>query len=305
MKTSKFAPIIVFAFNRPRHLKKTLDALAACPESQSSDLRIYCDAARKDSEAEQVAAVRSLAKSESRFASCTVIEATINMGLARSIIAGVTATVEQFGRVIVLEDDIVVTPNFLKFMNSGLDFYDSKPEVASVCAYMYPINPDGLPPTFFLKGTDCWGWATWKRAWDIFEPDGIKLLNQINSRNLRWAFDLDGSYPYCKMLQDQIAGKNNSWAIRWHASAYLKGMMSCFPNKSLVQNIGLDGSGTHCEPTDKYGEVTDHRENSSLEFRPEINEHLLGRSRVAKFLLSLRPFRSKIIRRIQRLLQYA
>jgi len=226
------------------------------------------------------------------------MEAAANKGLASSIIDGVTETVDRSGRVIVLEDDIVVQPNFLAFMNSGLDAYEQKTEVASICAYMYPIDPDGLPPTFFLRGTDCWGWATWKRAWDKFEPDGAKLLKQIDARNLRWEFDMDGSYPYCRMMEDQIAGRNNSWAIRWHASAYLKAMLSCFPGRSLVQNIGLDGSGTHCEATDIF-RVQQQFVGSNPEFTAEPIENPLGRTRVARFLLGSQPFRARLLRQIR------
>lgn len=298
MENPRPAPIIVFAFNRPLHLKRTLDALAACPESGTSELRIYCDAARDALGAANVDSVRAVARGESRFGSCTVIEAVANKGLARSIIDGVTETVDRSGRVIVLEDDIVVHPTFLTFMNSGLDVYQHRAEVASICAYMYPIDPGGLPRTFFLRGTDCWGWATWKRAWDAFEPDGSRLLQQIDARNLRWEFDMDGSYPYCKMLENQIVGRNNSWAIRWHASAYLKGMLSCFPSRSLVQNIGNDGSGSHCETTDIYW-VRQQHDGSRAEFAAEPVESPLGRSRVVKFLLSSQPFRARFLRRIR------
>jgi hypothetical protein len=109
---------------------------------------------------------------------------------------------------------------------------------------MYPV-PGKLPETFFLRGADCWGWATWKRGWDLFEPDGQKLLGEIRRKKLQRAFDINGAYPYTKMLKDQINAKNDSWAIRWYASAYLKEKLTLYPGRSLVQNIGMDQSGTH------------------------------------------------------------
>ncbi len=244
--------------------------------------------------------MRAVAHGESRFSSFCVIESQMNRGLANSIIEGVSATIADYGRVIVLEDDIVVGPNFLSFMNTGLNLYSKNESVASICAYMYPINSSELPPVFFIKGTDCWGWATWKRSWDIFEADGAKLLTEINMRKLRWKFDYDGTYPYCKMLEDQILGKNSSWAIRWHAAAYLKGMVSCFPSISLVQNIGLDGSGVHCQATSDYDEPI-RKSIPELIFPSDIEENLLAREEVLKFHYCRQPMLRRIYSDIQSL----
>jgi hypothetical protein len=249
MGIEDLAPIIIFAYNRPDHLVRTLDALAECPEAALSHLHIFCDGPKSPSELESVDSVVQVANGETRFKKTTINISSENRGLAKSIIEGVSLTVEVYGKVIVLEDDIVVSRNFLNYMNSALQFYESYNHVASISGYMNPVQPEGLPPLFFLRGTDCWGWATWKRAWSIFEANGSKILTEINRKKLRWEFDLDGSYPYCKMLEDQIGGLNNSWAIRWHGSAFLRGMVSLFPRESLVENIGFDGSGVHCTPT--------------------------------------------------------
>ena len=146
---------------------------------------------------------------------------------------------------------MVTSPYFLKFMNEALEFYRDEEKVISVHGYMYPVKAK-LPETFFLKGADCWGWATWKRGWDLFEPDGKKLLEEIRRRNLQKDFDLGGTYPYTRMLGDQIAGRNDSWAIRWHASAFVLDRLTLYPGRSLVHNIGTDDSGTHCEETNVY-----------------------------------------------------
>jgi hypothetical protein len=136
-------------------------------------------------------------------------------------------------------------------MNDALDYYDSEDRVVSIHAYTYPVA-EMLPETFFLKGADCWGWATWKRGWDVFEPDGAKLLTQIKAKNLTKCFDMGGVHPYTKMLKDQTVGKNNSWAVRWYASAFLKNKLSLYPGRCLVHNIGTDSSGTHCENVNYY-----------------------------------------------------
>jgi hypothetical protein len=290
----------VFAFNRPDHLFSTLKALSACPDSASSDLYLYCDGPRGPEDLAAVEEVLRVANNESRFKSCRVFKSDKNKGLARSIIDGVTKAVAEFGKVIVLEDDMVVSKGFLRFMNSALDKYESASSVASVCAYMYPIDPKGLPDTFFLKGTDCWGWATWKRAWDVFDPNVERLLKQITAMQLEWEFDLDGAYPYVQMLRDQIAGRNNSWAIRWHASAYLKGMYSYFPKESLVQNIGLDGSGTHCGFNDNY-QVQLSADSIFDKFPDQIKENVEARQRISKFLLNTRPLSYRFVHGVKKL----
>ena len=297
-----FAPIVLFAFNRPQHLLATLDALSSCPEAARSKLVIFCDGAKLLQDRPNVVKVQEIACGEVRFASVTVKISNVNKGLATSVIEGVTALLESHERVIVLEDDMIVSPAFLKYMNTGLEFYASDSNVASICAYMYPINPLGLPEFFFLRGADCWGWATWRRAWSFFEPDGATLLREIDERNLQWQFDLDDSYPYYRMLKGQIAGKNSSWAIRWHASTYLRGMVSCFPSVSLLRNIGLDGSGTHCIPTQHF-QVDLQRVTAAWSFPNEAVENVEARLRIIDFFDRLLPRWRRFIRRARKLLR--
>lgn len=244
-------PIVVFAFNRPDHLRRTLEALASCPEAAASPLTVYCDGARRQSEETRVREVREVAAVAKGFASVEVVARERNFGLAASIIDGVTGQVQRHGRVIVLEDDIVVSPYFLRYMNDALQMYANDEQVASIHGYVYPIA-EPLPETFFLRGADCWGWATWARAWRHFRPDGAALLAELRERRLTRAFDVDGTYPYTGMLEDQIAGRNNSWAVRWHASCFLRGMLTLYPGHSLVVNIGNDDSGTHSGATSDY-----------------------------------------------------
>jgi hypothetical protein len=245
------APIALFAYRRPDHLRRCLDALRANTLAARTNLFVFSDGARNPAAAEGVAQVRSLFGDVKGFASVNVVERSGNWGLARSIIAGVTDLVQRYGRVIVVEDDLLTSPHFLQYMNDGLDLWADRGEVASIHGYFYPV-PDPLPETFFLKGADCWGWATWKRAWDLFEPDGGKLLRELRARKAEREFDRGGYYPYTRMLEDQIEGKNDSWAIRWHASAYLAGRLTLYPGRSLVRNIGMDALATHTRGEDIY-----------------------------------------------------
>lgn len=250
-----FAPIVLFVYNRPQHTRRTVEALLKNEQAGNSDLIIYADAAKTASAASAVQAVREYIKTITGFKSVRIVERPNNFGLASSVIDGVTHVVNEYGRVIVLEDDLVTSPYFLKYMNDGLIRYEHESAVISIHGYVYPVK-EALPETFFLRGADCWGWATWKRGWDLFESDGAKLLAELIRKGLTQKFDFEGAYPYIKMLKDQIKGKNSSWAIRWHASAFLANKMTLYPGSSLVLNIGNDSSGTHCGTTDVFsGEI--------------------------------------------------
>jgi hypothetical protein len=134
-------------------------------------------------------------------------------------------------------------------MNDALDRYAEVPQVAAVSGYHPPFDT-AMSETFFQRDAECWGWGTWRRAWAHFNPDGAALLAQLASRGLARQFDQDGSVPYMRMLEDQIAGRNDSWAIRWRASVFLRDMLSVYPGRSLASNFGFDGSGTHCKQSD-------------------------------------------------------
>ena len=237
------APVIVFVYNRPDHFRRTIDALRRNPEASQTDLIVYSDGPKNKDDKKLVTAVRSIASEIKGFKTVDIKERAENIGLANSIIAGVSEQLKMNNSVIVLEDDMVTSLNFLKFMNNNLKLYENENSVASIHAYCYPIA--NLPDVFFIQGADCWGWATWRRAWDGFEPDGSKLLTELIRRKLKFQFNLMGSYNYIGMLKRQIAGVNDSWAIRWHASMFLLNKLTLYPGKSLIQNIGNDGSGTH------------------------------------------------------------
>lgn len=245
------APIVVFAFKRADHLRTMIESLRASPLASCSHLRVYCDAARTPADDAGVAAVRSYANSLDGFAGVRVVLRASNLGLARSIVSGVTEVLEAHERVIVLEDDLVLSQHFLRYMNDGLELYAQDDRVASIHGYTYPTSRP-LPETFFLRGADCWGWATWRRAWQHFDPDGRGLLARLQAQRLTDRFDFDGSFGFTQMLIDQIEGRNDSWAIRWHASCFLANRLTLYPGRSLVHNGGFDLSGSHCNSTSAF-----------------------------------------------------
>ena len=242
----KYAPIALFAYNRPFHLRRTIEALQENDLATKSHLYIFCDGPGSPSDQQSVQDVKACARAVDRFAKVTVIEQTKNLGLAGSIISGVGTLVSEHGRAIVLEDDLVTSRWFLQFMNDGLAFYAGEPRVASIHGYVYPVKGE-LPETFFIRGADCWGWATWDRAWTYFNSDAAELLWQLRELQLELPFDYNGAAPNVSMLQKFLAGQNDSWAIRWHASAFIANKLTLYPGRSLVHNIGFDGSGVHCK----------------------------------------------------------
>ncbi|KAF0811509.1 hypothetical protein IGB42_04041 [Andreprevotia sp. IGB-42] len=281
------APVALFVFARPAHTRQTLDALLANDLASKTDLIVYSDGARAGADETAVQEVRDLIRALRGFKSVTLIERPRNYGLASNIISGVTETLNQFGQIIVLEDDLVTSPHFLDFMNQGLAKYRDKEKVASIHGYCYPVK-DPIPELFFLRGADCWGWATWSRAWDCFESNGTKLLAELKQRDLIKEFDRGISYRvYSKMLKKQIAGRNNSWAIRWHASTFLNGMYTLYSRESLINNIGHDASGVHCAQNDHYG---NHTHNSRIMLKDiAIVENADAVFAFRRFYESIRP----------------
>jgi len=239
------APVILFVYSRPFHTKLTVEALALNHGANQHDLIVFSDAAGDTGKSESVDAVREYLQTITGFRSVTVYHRLYNFGLAKSIIEGVTQVLKQYDRIIVLEDDMVTSRYFLTFMNEALDRFANDDRVISIHGYMYQVKTE-LPEAFFLQGADCWGWATWRRGWTLFNPDGPFLLNELKNRKLIKAFDFNGTFDYSGMLEGQIKGRNDSWAIRWYASAFLAGKLTLYPGRSLVHNIGNDGSGRHC-----------------------------------------------------------
>jgi hypothetical protein len=238
------APIVLFTYNRLWHTRQTIEALQRNTLAPESYLFVFSDGPRSEAEMGKVNSVREYIRAITGFKKVTIMERETNAGLARSIISGVTDIVDKFGSIIVLEDDMITSPFFLRYMNDALEFYKDEDRVISIHGYIYPLRAS-LPQTFFLRGADCWGWATWKRGWDLFEPDGQKLLKELKERKLQKRFDLNGAHPYTRMLKWQARGSLDSWAIRWHASAFLRDKLTLYPGVSLINNIGFDTSGTH------------------------------------------------------------
>jgi hypothetical protein len=245
----EYAPIAIFAYRRPEHVNRLIDSLLQNAPFACSPVVVFCDGARD--EHDQVAVAQTRAVIRERLGSrAEIIESNVNNGLARSIIAGVTQLCSLYGRVIVLEDDLVLHPGCLDFLNAALGHYADDSRVYHVNAYRYPV-PTGSTPTF-SRLPSSWGWATWQRAWGDFEPDASKLERLLRAQRLSRALDFGGTFPYYRMLKLQVLGKVDSWAIRWYASVLLRGGLALVPNAAQVNNRGFDNSGIHCGATSQY-----------------------------------------------------
>lgn len=245
------APIALFVYARPDHARRTVEALLNNPEASSTDLIVFSDAARAPDQEEAVHWVREYVAGIEGFRSLTVHQRSENFGLAKSIIEGVGHVLSEHERVIVLEDDLETSPHFLRYMNEALDCFAEEERVISVHGWVYPVHKP-LPEAFFLRGADCWGWATWRRGWALFNPDGQFLLDELKRRTLLKVFDFNGAYSYSAMLKGQINGSNDSWAVRWHASAFIANKLTLYPGRSLTNNIGNDSTGRHCGTTTTF-----------------------------------------------------
>lgn len=294
----QYAPIALFVYNRLDHTQRTIQALKKNQLSAESDLIVFSDGPRSDAQINDVENVRAFIKSITGFKSVNIIARDRNYGLANSIIDGVTTVVNKYGNVIVMEDDLVTSPYFLQYMNDALAFYEQNKKVASIHGYVYSI--EGLPETFFLRGADCWGWATWSDRWQTFEPDGKKLLESLKSKDLIKRFDFNGTYAFSRMLKEQIKGLNNSWAIRWHASVFLNNQYTLYPGKSLVENIGNDSSGTHCASTDIFSSPLSNKEIT--EFPEAVKGSELAFDLFEKYFRA-QNFKASILIRLLRLIK--
>lgn len=247
----RFAPIALFVYNRPQHTRRLLDSLLQNREAAESELYIFSDAPNSAAVVAKVSEVRHIIGRCDGFSRVHLVERKHNLGLAGSIVDGVSRLCNAQGRAIVLEDDLVVSRFFLRYVNDALDLYAGDERVISIGCYTYPVGRP-LPETFFLRVPDCWGWGVWQRSWKLYEADGMKLLTEIRRRGLERGFDFGGTYPFTRMLEDQIAGRNSSWAVRWYATAFLREMLTLYPGHSVTRNAGMDASGVHSGHTKIY-----------------------------------------------------
>ena len=276
-----FAPIVLFVYKRLDHLNQTIISLKKNSEARKSKLIIFSDGHKNPDEKKDILIIRKYIKNIKGFKKVEIIERKKNFGLAKNIVKGINKVFKNHKEAIILEDDIVVSKNFLNYMNFYLNEYKTNKMVASIHGYCYPIKfKKNNEETFFLKGADCWGWGTWRRAWKEYNNDTKYLINIIKNKKLQREFDFNYSYPYLEMLK-LTEKKNHSWAIKWYASAFVKNMFTLYPKKSYVRNIGNDGSGTNSSVQKKF--YTNNLNNKISFKKIEIKDNNEARTLFEKF----------------------
>jgi hypothetical protein len=299
----ELAPIVLFVYNRPEHTRRCLKSLMKNEQAASSTLFIFCDGPKENATAEQRAKideVRKVAREKKWCGQVHISESATNKGLANSLTQGITEIVNRYGKIIVLEDDLVLSEYFLAFMNSALEKYDSDEKVMVISGFSFPLG-SGLPSTYFLKTGACWGWATWQRAWKNYDSNSAAHLDDIKNKNLAADFNFNNSSDYYGMLNKQASSTIDSWAINWYASVFLKGGLTLYPAASLAVNEGFE-SGTHFKNAESRQSASQvlfsEKHWNELKFSADVSENAKARKRLEKYFRTDYPAPKNIIRRI-------
>ena len=262
------APIILFVYNRPWHALLTLEALSKNPLAEQSRLFIYSDGPKfncSNDEHQKILQVREIIRTKKWCKEVEIIERKKNLGIEISEINAITEKVNEYGKVIILEDDHETAPGFLEFINRGLDIYENVSNVYAINGYAFNINYP-IQKAVLMPICSSWGWGTWKKKWSAYDPS-LKHKNVIlNNKFLRQRFNA-GDYDYCSLLDHP----DNPWDIRWTYSVFMKNGLCLFPTQSLVKNIGFDGSGTHYKNKIKIAESQLGPEVMDFELSNEID----------------------------------
>lgn len=247
--TNNLAPIVVFSYNRPDHLRRTLEALAKNDLADQSVLYIYCDGAKDtatDEQRQRIIENRKVAHSAIGFKELHVIEREYNVGLMNNIVGAVTEIISQYGRIIVFEDDMLTSPGTLRYFNDALTIYKDDEKVMHIVSYMFPHRYP-LPETFFYTVPyPGGGWATWQRAWKYYSNDINELYNCWKDNLEYFNYWNHDETDLVKQLVDNYKGTLRTWFVRWYAVMLRMGGLTLYPGRSLVTNIGFDGTGDNC-----------------------------------------------------------
>jgi len=298
MINDNLAPIVLFTYNRPWHTMQTVEALKKNELASESELFIFSDGWKSEQDKPKVLEVREYLKTIDGFKKVTIIERDKNWGLAANIIDGVTKIVNEYGKIIVLEDDLVTSPYFLRFMNEALEKYKDINKVFGVTGYAFPINKNGLPSVYFLRMSGCWSWATWDRAWKYYEKNTNKLINTF-TKEMIYKFNMDGSMDFWSQVVANQKGKINTWAIFWGATIFLRDGLFLHPRDAFAINIGHDGSGVHCGKSNFYD--TKLSCDYNIEWPEKIEELALARQKHIEYFNSLKlPLWKRVVNKLIR-----
>lgn len=297
------APIALFVYNRQYHTQRTLEALQNNKLASESELFIYSDAAKNEDTQKSVDEVRDYIEKIDGFKKINIIKREQNFGLAKSIIQGVSEIVESYGKIIVLEDDLVTSPYFLTYMNEALDYYQDEKKVWHISGWNYPLNTDELDDVFLWRGMNCWGWATWKDRWKYFERDPEKLVNTFSKEDIA-RFDIDNkARVFWRQVLQNYHDEKKTWAIFWYATIFKNNCLCLNPALSYVVNIGEDGSGENCIVKGSVNEAS-FTSKSTVEFTSSISENMNALREIKGYYAKRQsPLHIRIINRLKSVMQ--
>lgn len=302
MEYENLSPIILFTYNRLEELKLTIAALQNNKLANNSILYVYADGAKTDRDNIAVKAVREFLNTVSGFKKVILTFSEANKGLAASIIDGVTIILAKHGKVIVLEDDLLVSDNFLFFMNQGLNYYEDNPRILSICGYSMGVHTQKsytyAYDVFFAQRSSSWGWATWYDQWQGIDWEVNDFEKFSKDRKKIKEFNAYGSDLF-RMLRRQKQGKINSWAIRYNYHQYKNNLYSVFPVFSKVKNIGFSEQATHTnQKYNRFDVALDNTSENNFKFQKEI----LLNDIILKQFRSMNSVKNRIIYKIKNLL---
>ena len=296
------APIVLFVYNRPWHTQQTVEALQKNELVSESELFIYSDEAKNKDVQKSVDEVRDYIAKIKGFKKVTIIKRSKNLGLDPSIIDGVTEIVNRYGKIIVLEDDIVTSTYFLKFMNESLEFYENKKEVWHVSGWNYPIDTEGLGDVFLYRLMNCWGWATWADRWRYYESNiqlSTKKFSNIQINKLNLSINMNN---FWSQVSVNLKEKDSNWDIRWYVTIFNHQGLCLNPSQSFVENIGIDGSGVHCGDNNIF--ISQLSLKKHIKFTDVLKENDIALEKIQKFYLSQKKsFLERVLNKIKRFIK--
>ena len=280
-----YSPIALFVYNRLQHTKKVIEAIKKNHISQRSTIYVFSDFSDVEFEKNKIKKIRNYLNNLNGFKKIIIVQRKYNLGTSNNIVLGLNQIFKKHDKCIIIEDDIIISKNFLYQMNYFLEKFNKITNIASIEGYMYPVKfKKSIPDYFFLKGTGCWGWATWKDRWSHFEKNSEKLINEFTEEDIK-NFNLDNTESFWSQVIDNHSGRINTWAIFWYATIFKNKGLCMNPFYSYVKNIGFDGSGTH----KNFNKIFQDSQvlNNYGEFKPQINteENLLAVEKIRKYYL--------------------
>jgi hypothetical protein len=309
--SKKYAPIIIFAFNRPDHTFKLLQSLILCKNFKEFKIFIFLDGSKvgDNKNKKKVLEVKNILlnfKNTINNNNIKIFCSKKNVGLYKNLTTGITKVFKKYSKAIVLEDDLIVNKNFIHFMNKSLIKYKNNKKILQISGYSYPINYK-KKEAYFLNLTSCWGWATWRDRWIEFmkfsrnkaliKKDYINIYFDKNKKN---EFNIFNSYNYLKMLKKQIAGNFNSWGILFYLFSFKNKSLNLFPPFSFIENKGFDGSGMHGSTSNIFNLKNKKTAQRAFYYPKKIQFNVYLQKKIGIFLLNELNIISKIVNRFFR-----